>query len=406
MLTAALLALASGQTILDGTTQSLEVVTSTSAAVDYVASFVDYTSTTVTPSASQGAISSATTTVWVAAPAASTQRQLRRATFRNKSTTTANVLTFQKDVSGTNYEMYRATLGPGEAVTLDTGGEWKVFDSSGIERIPATTVIDGRTINILKVGGVAEAAGVQHSLFDRSGVPGSWVPGTPGVNGTNVSCNTTADATKAGSPYLPDPATGGYYLTAAMANATTACVPIVYDMLWYNTGLVVTTTTAQTFTTPTWPARDQESGTSGEGLQFGILVTAATTNAAAITNMTAEYTNSDGTGTRTATITSFPATATLGTLVPFQLQAGDRGVQSIQSITLGTSLVAGTVSIVVFRPVALTPNTVANGGAGNALLNAQPAGARLWNGSCLQASFIASTTTATTMVWQGQLTVR
>lgn len=406
MLTAALLALASGQTILDGTTQSLEVVTSTSAAVDYVVSYVDYTASAVTPSATQGAITSATTTTWVAAPAASTQRQLRRATFRNKSTTTANTLTFQKDVSGTNYEMYRATLGPGEAVTLDTGGEWKVFDSSGIERIPATTVVDGRTLNFLKIGAANEAAGVLHGLFDRSGVPGGWVPGTPGVNGSSVSCNTTADATKAGAPYLPDPATGGYYLTYASASSTTISVPIVYDLLWYNTGLVVTTTTAQTFTTPTLPARDQEGGTTGEGLQFGVLVTTATTNAAAITNMTAEYTNSDGTGTRTATITSFPATATLGTFVPFQLQAGDRGVQSIQSVTLGTSLVTGAVSIVVYRQVSLTPAMQANGGSSTSLMNAQPAGARLWNGSCLQLSYLPSTTTATTIYWQGQLTVR
>jgi hypothetical protein len=405
MLAAALLALASGQTILEPT-HSLEVVTTTTAPIDFMVSYVDYTSTTVTPASSQGAITSATTTTWVAAPSAGTQRQLRRAAFRNKSTTTANRLTFQKDVSGTNYETYQVSLAPGESVRMDGDGEWQVYDSAGIQRVPATTVIDGRTVNILKVGATNEAAGIIHGLFDRTGTPGAWVPGTPGVNGSSVSCNTTADATKAGAPYLPNPASGGYYLTAAIANANTVSVPIVYDLLWYNTGLVVTTTTAQLFTTPTWAARDQEGGTTGEGLQFGIMVTTATTNAAAITNMTAEYTNSDGTGTRTATIASFPATAALGTIVPFQLAAGDRGVQSIQSVTLGTSLLTGAVSVIVFRQVAATPMTVANGGGANNLLNAQPAGARLWNGTCLQSSYLPSTTTATTLVWQGQLTVR
>ena len=43
------ISLALSQTILDSTTKSLEVVTTTTAAVDYTVSFVDYTSTTVTP---------------------------------------------------------------------------------------------------------------------------------------------------------------------------------------------------------------------------------------------------------------------------------------------------------------------------------------------------------------------
>jgi hypothetical protein len=46
---------------------------------------------------------------------------------------------------------------------------------------------------------------------------------------------------------------------------------------------------------------------------------------------------------------SFPATAVAGTLVPFQLATGDRGVQSVQSVTLGTSYVAGAISLVLFR---------------------------------------------------------
>ncbi|HRK46451.1 MAG TPA: hypothetical protein PK324_12550, partial [Nocardioides sp.] len=67
------------------------------------------------------------------------------------------------------------------------------------------------------------------------------------------------------------------------------------------------------------------------------------------------YTNSDGTAGRTGTIPSFPATAAAGTLVPFMLQAGDRGVRSIQSITLGTSLVSGTVHLLLLRHLASLP---------------------------------------------------
>ena len=37
------------------------------------------------------------------------------------------------------------------------------------------------------------------------------------------------------------------------------------DVLWYNTGITVTTTTAQAITTPTFPARDL-NGSSNDGL--------------------------------------------------------------------------------------------------------------------------------------------
>ena len=46
---------------------------------------------------------------------------------------------------------------------------------------------------------------------------------------------------------------------------------------------------------------------------------------------------------------SFPITGVAGTFVPFELQAGDTGVRSIQGITLGTSYVSGVIHIVVYR---------------------------------------------------------
>lgn len=400
------LVLLSGQTILSDTTHSLEVVTTTTAPIDYFASFVDYSTTGVTPSSTQGAITTATTTTYVSAPAASTQRQMRRATFKNRSTTTANRLTFQKDVGGTNYEGYTVTLGPGESVKQDGDGEWAVYDSAGILRVPATTVIDGRTVSFLKVGAASEAAGVFHLLAASAGMPGAWVPGAPGLNGTNDDCSTTAGATVAGAPYLPNPATGNYYLTQATAGATTASVPFAHDLLWHNTGLVVTTTTAQAITQPTLPARDAEGASLGEGVFLGLFVTTATTNASAVTTITASYTNSDGTAGRTATMPNFPATAVVGTFVPFLLAAGDRGVQSVQSITLGTTLTAGAVSVVAFRPVVYVPSPVANIGGTMSVVNAAPAGAKLWNGTCLQVGYLASATTATTLSLLTQLTVR
>lgn len=400
------ISLALSQTILDSTTKSLEVVTTTTAAIDYTVSYVDYTSTTVTPADTQGAITTATTTTYVSAPASSTQRQLRRASFRNKSTSSSNKLTFQKDVSGTNYELYSVTLAPGESVKLDAEGEWHVFGSDGIERVAGTTAIDGRTISWLKVGATSEAAGLWQLQNKDTGVPGAWVPGTPGVNGDAVSCNATADATIAGAPYLPDPSSGNYYLVSATAAASVAGMPFVMDLIWFNTGLTVTTTTAQAITPPTLGARDADGSTNGEGWQAAILVTTATTNGAAITNTTLSYTDSDGNTGNTATISSFPATAVAGAFIPFQLAAGDRGIRTIASVTLGTSYGGGAISLVLYRPLAYVSAPVANIGGTINVVNASPGGTKVWNGSCLNVGYLASATTATTLNLNAQLVVR
>ena len=164
--------------------------------------------------------------------------------------------------------------------------------------------------------------------------------------------------------------------------------------MWVNSGLVVTTTTAQSITQPTLPARDNNGSTSGLGVYAGILVTTATTNGSAITNMTMSYTNSDGTPGRTATIASFPATAVIGTFVPFLLAAGDKGIRSIQSITLGTSLVAGAISLICFNPILSNSVLLANTGS---LAYPKKLDLRLYDGHCLIPFWLASNTTATTI---------
>jgi hypothetical protein len=115
-----------------------------------------------------------------------------------------------------------------------------------------------------------------------------------------------------------------------------------------------------------------------------LIWTAASTNAAAISGATVTYTNTAGTGSRTATLvsgagTDIPATPVIGTTVWFQLAAGDTGVQSIQSITLGTSLVTGSVSLIIARPLVAHPIVATNSAFASTF--AAP-GLRLWNGTC------------------------
>jgi hypothetical protein len=404
-LTTLLAQAALAQSILNGATESMEVITSSTSAVDYVVSYVDYAASSATPSATQGAITTATTTTYVAAPGVGVQRQLKRVTFRNKGTT-SNTITIQKDVSGTNYEIYSTTLGPDDVLSVDSEGERHVYGSDGLEKIAGISVIDGRTVAFYKVGATSEAVGLFQLQNKDTGFPGAWVPGAPGINGDAVSCNTTADSTIAGAPYLPDPATGNYFLSSATASASVAGMPFLNDLVWYNTGLVVTTTTAQAITQPVLPSRDSNGSTNGEGWFAAILVTTATTNASAVTNTTLSYTNESGTAGRTATMSSFPATAVAGAFIPFQLQAGDRGVRSIASVTLGTSYVAGAISLVLYRPIMYVSAPVANIGGTVSVVNANPAGVKLWNGTCLNVGYLASATTATTLNLNANFTIR
>jgi hypothetical protein len=377
--------------ILAATSEILEVVSSSTSALHVVAAWVDITTSTFTPDSTETSISSATTTTVVAAPGSSTQRQVKAITIRNTGAA-ANTITVQKDVSATNYEMTPdVTLAAGESLCYGEQAGWYVLDAYGRRKATASEIAGsaGRAVSFLKVGATMEAAGVLHSHYNVSGFPGAWTLGTPGAAGATL---TSADS---GCLPFANASSGGVYLTGITATMSVAGGVWLVDMLWYNTGLTVTTTTAQTVNSVTFPARDLNGSTNGEGVEFGILVTTATTNVSAVTNTTASYTDSDGNSGATATMASFPATATLGSVVPFQLAAGDKGVRSIQSVTLGTSYGGGAISIVAFRRIAFIPCPLANAG-GYADFEGNP-GVRLYDNSCLHLWQLPTATTATTV---------
>jgi len=75
-------------------------------------------------------------------------------------------------------------------------------------------------------------------------------------------------------------------------------------------------------------------------------------NATSITNTTLNYTNQDGTAGRTGTIATTPLSPRDTVFIPFELQAGDTGIQSIQGITLGTSYGTAVIHLVQYRVLA------------------------------------------------------
>jgi hypothetical protein len=205
-----------------------------------------------------------------------------------------------------------------------------------------------------KDAGTAEAAGIPHTPWYTTGLVGAGAAPGGGLNGATFS--------GAVAGQIPNPAAvagkTSYLERTLLVQAGNIGSIRLVDRLWGNVP-VVTTTTSQSITSPAWPSRDAAASANGAGVFLALECSSATGNAGAITNTTVSYTNSAGTAGRTATLSSYPATAVAGTWVPLSLQAGDIGVRSVQSITLGTSYVSGAIHLMAFRVIAdiPTPNT-------------------------------------------------
>ena len=369
---------------------ALELTTSVAGSVHYQVGYTDITSSTITnPTDSFGIISTATTTILVSPPAASTTRKIQYVNVFNNGA--SNTVVLKKDAFGIKYNILQVNLQQGETLRV-VNDKVEVLDVSGRLKTQNTGLseITGSSRALFKVGTIIEAAGQYYCFAKDGGAPGAWSPGTPGINGRNTDGTTAADL---GCITVGNPSSGAWYVRDFNIAASQTGQFILADVLWVNTGLVVTTTTAQAITQPTLPLRDNSGSSNGHGIGAGLLVTTATTNAAVINNITLQYTNSNGVAGRTGTM-SYPATAVAGTFVPFQLAAGDVGVRSIQSITLGTTLTAGAISLIAFNFLGTCPVTLANVGS---IAFQKQLDLRIENGHCLLPFWLASTTTATNL---------
>lgn len=236
-------------------------------------------------------------------------------------------------------------------------------------------------------------AGRPASLWSLAGTPGAGAFDTT-LNGVVLS---QSSAQVNGAINFVDPGSGNSYLARLQAAATQPGTLLLLDRLWHNGGFTITSTAAQTITSPTFPARDAGGLTNGDGVLLAVEVSAAT--GAGTPTLTAAYTNSAGTASRSATnIDPTVATSAIGAFYRIGLQAGDVGVRSVQSLTLSATWTSGTINLVAYRqlaalelPAGLTPNAL------DALTSGFP---RLYNGTTPFLVFIPSTTTATNVSGQ------
>ena len=389
--------------ILSSTSDLIRVVTSHAAQIEVHTSWVDLAGSTVTPGRTNTLITTATTTTIVGSPASGAVRNLKHLNITNDHTNQSCIVTVEHSDGTTIIELMAFTLLPGENMVFNEEGRWAHRDAQGAEYPPSGLgAYNGFAVPFMKSGTAADTAGYWYCTSKDPGFPGAWSPGTPGINGRVTDGTQTADY---GCIPIPNPSVGANYLTEIQMAASINHSHLFFDVLWVNSGIAVTTTTAQAIVTPTLPARDTNGQTNGEGCMIALLTTTANTNAAAIANSTVTYTNSQGVTGRTATLAAVAGSQitispVIGTITWFNLAAGDTGVKSIEAITLNTSLVAGAVSLMICRDIATIGTTIANVSAQKVI---GAPGIRLYNGTCMLHCHLASATTPT--FYSGEFTV-
>lgn len=386
----------------------IQVVTSAAAQVEVHASWVDLntSSGTITPDRKNTpAITTATTTTVVPSPPASTVRNLKHLNITNDHVSASCTVTVEHTDGTVVVELMSFTLLPGENMIFNEEGRWAHRDAQGAEYPPAGLgAYTGRPISFMKSGTAPDTAGYWYGTFKDAGYPGAWAPGTPGVNGRITDGTSAADY---GCIPIPNPSVGGNYLTEIQMAASVNHSHFFYDVLWVNSGLTVTTVSSvQTIASPALPARDVNGTTDGEGCVIGLYFSAASTLAAVNALSQVTYTNSKGVGGKIATLIGIsgsqaPATPVIGTVLWYNLAAGDTGVRSIQGFNIGaTSWLTGTINLFIARDIATIGTTIPNVAAQKII--GSP-GIRLYNNTCMHHAILASAATAT--FFAGELVV-
>lgn len=245
----------------------------------------------------------------------------------------------------------------------------------------------GQDVTIQKASATT-TAGNWHSLWDRAGTPGA---GSLTIGNTTNGIVPT-DAT-AGSPVISafTGANTGYLGDFDGVSSSTGVIRL-YDRLFHVGSINANTLTTTTFTAQPALARLPSGNASGLGLELWLEINVAIS--ATATTVSATYTNSAGVTGRTATLDSNISGYASGRMAPFRLQAGDVGIQRLDSVIVGgTAATAGSFNLVVLRT--LTDHNVTSNNLSEPRQDAFRVGLPiLFTDSCLALMFLPTTTSS------------
>lgn len=243
--------------------------------------------------------------------------------------------------------------------------------------------------NITK-GSITTVAGAYFALWTVPGCPGAAAAPASGVNGELLT-----DATAGAFPFT-NPTGGKFsYLSFLGASANNVGTLYLYDRLWQNSGLSVTSTTPQAIA----PSALNRPDANGADVEAWLEIIAAT--GAGATTPTIEYTDQDGNITQAGTCIGYSASSAIYRCYPFQLAAGDTGIRAITSYDTGsTSMSSGSISLVLRRKIAQVMCSAAGvAGIIDAISSGMP---RIYDDACLELIWHCATTT---LVLTGEISI-
>lgn len=209
----------------------------------------------------------------------------------------------------------------------------------------AITTLDGliaaasQKVSHLKTGSRTSVAGVHFSVFDMAGNPGA---GT--LAGTSTTAGVVPTDATAGTPDIN--AFGGGasgYLSAVTFANTVACRLTLFDLLWKG-GAYPFNAAVTLASQPAYSSRVL-GGTDYTNTEIWLEAVTAFTGSQSIA---VTYTNQAGTAGRTTGTVATGVAPIVGRMLQLPLQAGDTGVQKIESVTSTVSTV-GTFNVLVMR---------------------------------------------------------
>jgi hypothetical protein len=183
--------------LLTSTSDVVRVITGSALTVDVHASWVDNAAGTITPGRTNTAITTATTTTVVGAPAASTQRNVQTLNIHNKDIS-SNVIAVEHFDGTTAAELVSYSLAADETLQYIDGEGWRVINATGQIR---TEIAAGGAVGSISAGTTRATLG--EVVFSNSnglsfGVNGQTVTGSytvPSIAGLLSNINLSAGTT-------------------------------------------------------------------------------------------------------------------------------------------------------------------------------------------------------------------
>lgn len=194
--------------------------------------------------------------------------------------------------------------------------------------------------------------GMIYDYWEASGYPSAGVNASTAVGTlySNSSVGAINMSTLSGSTYalcnlqstaawIPTENTTGYPLPGSSEYTIH-----LWDRIWVNGGLPLNTTARQSWTPP---ALTRYTTGAGLSLWMRIYNTQVINNS----NVTLEYVNSEGVSRTATTFHSFTGNSLFWRYlaIPMPLQLGDRGIRSLNAVTLGTASSSGTYGFMIAK---------------------------------------------------------